>query len=114
MNKLREVRFQPYRKGLGPRFRLITFDAVDSIAYSLTQHKEGKTTVLFAGDDFGPSPLHAWDSDESIAALMGFLTLRPGDTDAEYFEDYTDVQRDFCDQHAEALGGEVYNRFEEN
>lgn len=52
--------------------------------------------VLFAGSDFRPSPMHADDSDESLRALCGFLFLRPGDTDAEYFADYTELQREFA------------------
>ena len=54
-------------------------------------------------EDFAGSPLHADDSDETLRALIGFLTLRPGDTDPEYFEHYTERQRQFCDQDAEAL-----------
>jgi len=50
----------------------------------------------------------AIDSDASIGALLGFLTLRPGDTDAEYFENYTDRQREFCDTDAEALSIYAY------
>lgn len=53
--------------------------------------------VLFRGDDFGPSPLHADDSDDALRALVGFLTLRPGDTDADYFADYSAEQRAFAE-----------------
>ena len=42
---------------------------------------------------------------------MGFLTLRKGDTDAEYFENYSQEQTEFSEAHAESLGCEVYNRF---
>ena len=52
--------------------------------------------VLFRGEDFGPSPMHADDSDETLRALIGFLTLRPGDTDREYFADYTPAQLAFA------------------
>lgn len=52
--------------------------------------------VLFTGDDFGCSPLHAIDSDNALRALLGFLTLRPGDTDREYFDSYTPAQMDFA------------------
>jgi hypothetical protein len=52
--------------------------------------------VLFHGTDFRCSPLHAIDSDESLRALCGFLFLRPGDTDREYFADYTSAQRTFA------------------
>jgi hypothetical protein len=52
--------------------------------------------VLFAGEDFRPSPMHADDSDATLRGLLGFLTLRPGDTDREYFADYTPAQRAFA------------------
>jgi hypothetical protein len=58
---------------------------------------------LFEGEDFYASPLHADDSDEAVRALLGFLTLRPGDTDAEYFEGYTPEQLAFSEEHAEGV-----------
>jgi hypothetical protein len=76
-------------------------------------HSQGKTTILFSGSDFGCSPMHAIDSDDTIAGLMGFLTLRPGDTDDEYFDNYTDAQRDYADHYAETLSCEVMTRFGE-
>lgn len=117
---VRTVRLQPYRRGCGPRFQLSIFDTgkFDSrgcsvLAYALKQHEGGRASVLFEGSDFRPSPLHADDSDATVAALLGFLTLRPGDTDREYFEDYTPAQLEFCAQHAEALGAESFYRFGE-
>lgn len=56
----------------------------------------------------------AIDSDRALAALLGFLTLRPGDTDDEYFEHYTAVQREYCAQHAETLACEAITRFGED
>jgi len=53
--------------------------------------------VLFSGDDFGPSPLHADDADETLRGLCGFLFLCPGDTDVEYFADYSAAQLAFAD-----------------
>ena len=47
---------------------------------------------LFVGSDYRPSPLHALDSEESIAGLLGFLSLREGDTDSEYFNGYDERQ----------------------
>ena len=112
-NTLRCVRLSPYRKGTGPSFSLVTFDEGikyhdrDRISYVFKQGKE----TIFEGNDFGPSPMHAWDSDETISTLLGFLTLRPGDTDAEYFEKYTPRQMQFADEHAEALACYVSDRF---
>lgn len=52
--------------------------------------------VLFHGADFGPGAATAIDSDEALRGLLGFLTLRPGDTDAEYFAAYTPEQTAFA------------------
>jgi hypothetical protein len=59
--------------------------------------------ILFAGDDFCCSPMHAIDSDESVRHLLGFLTLRPGDTDPDYFADYTEEQMKFARTDAESI-----------
>ncbi len=117
---IRRVRFAPYRRGMGPRFTLTLWEAPSNashremLGYRLRMVGEGKPArTLFEGEDFGCSPLHATDSDEAVEAIMGFLTLRPGDTDPEYFAGYTAEQADYCAQHAEALGLEVYCRFGE-
>lgn len=110
VEKLRTVRFSPYLKGKGPIFTLNTWSiGGNTIQYQLTMN--GLT--LFKGKDFNCSPLHAIDSDDCVKDLMSFLTLRPGDTDKEYFDNYSDAQLDYCSQHAEALSCEVYNRFGE-
>lgn len=115
---IRTCVFSPYRDG--PRFRLRVWDThrTDSygksvLGYSLFLTKPGTLLELFRGEDFHCSPMHAIDSDDAIAGIMGFLTLRPGDTDAEYFKDYTQTQLDYCNEHAEALACEVSNRFGE-
>lgn len=112
MTHVRTCIFKPYPNCL-PCFKLIVSDTgrtdwrgVSVLAYEL--RSEGR--VLFSGSVAG-SPLHAIDSDETMEGLMGFLTLRPGDTDREYFENYTQEQLNFCAQHAEALALEVERRF---
>ena len=71
-----------------------------AIGYILTS-PQGKT--VFEGEDFGCSPLHSIDSDECLRGILAFLTLRPGDTDAEYFKSYTQEQQIFAECHAEEL-----------
>lgn len=117
-NHLRTVRLSPYMKGKGPTFTLRMFDTgrrdergQSIIAYRLTQHDAGKRTVLFDGADFAGSPMDADDSDATVLSLMNFLTLKPGDTDDDYFKGYSDVQRAFCDAHADALSVEAFSRF---
>jgi hypothetical protein len=120
--QIRTVRLAPYRPGQGPTFYLTTYDTgrtddrgCTRQAYTLTQHEPGKAPiVLFDGEDFCGSPLHADDSDQTIAALLGFLTLRPGDTDQEYFDRYTPDQIRFCEDHAETLACEAISRFGED
>lgn len=72
---------------------------VNRLGYRFRFH--GKT--IFEGQDFGPSPLHPIDSDESVAALLHFLALRPGDVEEEYFETYTEGQMNFAIDHGEEL-----------
>jgi len=57
-------------------------------------------STLFEGTDYGCSPMHGIDSDDRLLGLLGFLTLQPGDTDEEYFKDYTDDQRDWSQSSA--------------
>lgn len=118
MEPLRTVKLSPYRKGQGPTFTLAmaTNGATDSrgqttIAYCLSMRENGFTHLVFIGADFHGSPLHADDSDATVAALLGFLTLRPGDTDPDYFAAYNEAQRAFCEQHAESLANEADRRF---
>lgn len=70
------------------------------IRYQLTD-PSGK--VLFRGSDYGCAPSHATDSDAALRGILSFLTLKPGDTDADYFEHYTPEQLAFAEGPAESL-----------
>jgi hypothetical protein len=124
---LRAELFAPYQKGRGPVFEVALWDtgrtehrvgrySCPVLGYRLVQrrHEAGRGgAVVFEGEDFGVGCMTAIDSDEALASLMGFLTLRPGDTDAEHFEGYSEGQLDFCEHHAEALAYAVDSRFGE-
>lgn len=120
---VRKVRFAPYRRGTGtgPTYTLELLDPPASagptwdeagrirIGYRLKRHQAGKTTVLFEGFD-----CHAHcaiDSDTAVETVMTFLTLRPGDTDSDYFASYTPDQLDWAQSEAETLSCDVYDRF---
>ena len=65
---------------------------------------QGEDTVpLFHGEDFCCSPLHAVDSDATVATLLSFLGLSFGDTDAEYFAGYSSRQLAWRDDRADVL-----------
>lgn len=95
--------------GATRHFRLQLWDTLRSdyscgrartvLAYRLTRYATGATIgeVIFEGADFRCSALHSDDSDETLRSLLTFLTLQRGDTDADYFEDYSDEQRAFRD-----------------
>ena len=70
------------------------------VEYSLTS-PSGE--VIFNGSDFYASPLHSATGKESAGSLLSFLTLRPGDTDSEYFDKYTPRQWEFVENEAEEL-----------
>ncbi len=63
------------------------------IGYRLVS-PEGR--AIFEGEDFAGSPMNADDSDATLRALLGFLTLKLGDTDSKYFDDYTPEQLAFA------------------
>lgn len=62
-----------------------------------------KGEVIFQGEDYHCSPCHAPDSDASVYELLSFFALRPGDTDPDYFKNYTRKQRQFRDKYADEL-----------
>ncbi|GAA1122420.1 hypothetical protein [Nocardiopsis composta] len=58
--------------------------------------------LIFSGNDLGTPP--AVSEDRAATHALVFLTLRPGDTDPEWFSGYTPEQVAWCDTHAESLG----------
>jgi hypothetical protein len=105
---IRTVEMQPLRDGAVYRLTLWDTGRTDwrgqsKLGYRFERLPEPSTLpqgmedapepgVLFEGEDFAGSPMHASDSDETLAALLTFLCLRPGDTDREYFESYSPEQ----------------------
>lgn len=58
---------------------------------------------VFQGEDFHISPMIEPDSFGAVADLLGFLSLRPGDTDDEFFSSYTKRQLRFVEKYGEDL-----------
>ena len=63
----------------------------------------GRARPVFEVADWHPSILHAVDGTESVRGLLGFLCLRPGDVEADYFASYTPRQLTWRDARAEDL-----------
>ena len=89
-------------------FTLTLFETnSDKLKYEFKHNNK----IIFEGQDFRPSPLYAIDSNETVKCLLGFLTLRYGDTDKEYFANYTKDQIEFMENFAEDLQIQVFDRF---
>lgn len=90
-------------------------DGKSILSYALHDEQyESDPEPVFIGADFHCSPLHAIDSDATVASLLGFLSLRPGDTDSEYFETYSPEQLNWAGARAEYLGLLAYDLEEKN
>ena len=87
----------------GYKVELYDYDEDYHSKPSLTYYLYHRDELIFNGSDFCPSPLHEFSDDSTLATLLGFLSLKPGDTDKEYFEDYTKEQLDFVNKHGEYL-----------
>lgn len=82
----------------------LTYTGSDKVQY----HAFLNGALLFEGKDFRPAPSYGIDSLESIASLLSFLTLRPGDTDDDYFKAYTPSQLAWCESYeSQRLNGLV-------
>jgi hypothetical protein len=86
----------------------------ERIGYRLWSKVGKKKDIIFNKEKpvFKPGHGWAWDSDKTAHSVMTFITLRKGDTDEEYFENYTQRQIEFRDTEAEGLAVEVYGRWE--
>ena len=92
----------------GP-FRLEIFDTLKSdarghslIAYRLSDSRF-PGGAIFEAADFLASPIDAIDSDETLASLLTFLSLRPGDVGEDYFAGYSKRQTEWMELHADEL-----------
>lgn len=93
------LRVVKVRGAHGATYHLATWETGDydshtRIGYRFTA-PGGK--VLFQGRDFGCPRQIAVDSDEMLRNLLHWFLLRPGDTDEEYFKDYTPEQFEFAE-----------------
>jgi hypothetical protein len=59
----------------------------------------GQDSPLFVGEDCGVAPSDAIDSDAALVSVLGWLTLKPGDTDSDYFAAYSPEQLAWCESN---------------
>ena len=105
-------RLDHHRKDYLIMYKYFYFNVGEGRKYSLRMnvcnYKDGRLNfeyvlrnpdkkILFHGKDFSAPNGHTWK--ENAMSLMGFLTLRKGDTDDEYFNNYTDDQLAFSESN---------------
>lgn len=80
----------------GTTLRVFDLFKRDSMGKSILgyEFKVGRK-VLFQGEDIHCPPCYSIDSLQTAYSILSFLTLRPGDTDKEYFENYTEEQQEW-------------------
>ena len=81
----------------GTTLRIFDIFKRDSLGKNIISYefKVGRK-VIFSGEDFHCSPCHAVDSLATAYSLLSFLCLKPGDTDKEYFSEYTTEQMEWA------------------
>jgi hypothetical protein len=73
------------------------------LAYRLCVAEGASWILVFAGEGFAAPGDTELGSDAPLAAIVGLLSLRPGETDPAFFDRYTDRQLAFVKEHGEAL-----------
>jgi hypothetical protein len=64
--------------------------------------------LLFSGSDFRPAPSRDQDHIESAIDCLAFLCVQKGDTDPEYFKNYTSDQSSWSESYdCELLSGMI-------
>ncbi len=90
-------------------FRLELYDTgrTNDLGKSRLAYRFGDSRIgaepIFENDDFYASPLDAIDGASTIAAVLVFLSLEPGDTDAAALADYSARQTEWMELYAEEL-----------
>lgn len=104
---LRRVKFAPLTEG---SIELTTWDTgtTRNGRTYITYEMKWNGKPVFHSDDFGVSPYASIDSDATLISLMSFLSMRPGDTDADYFDSYSERQLEWANSDmCEALQCEL-------
>lgn len=94
-------RYGPYEVAI--RWTGEESDGKDVYEYALWDHEWEDGKKIFHGHDFASPAMAGYTDDWKIANLLGFLSLKEGDTDDEYFKNYTEDQLTWRDARAEDL-----------
>lgn len=119
MQRIRFARIAPYLKGKGPTFRVEIWDTFTTdnrgctrLIARLYMFDAGKRTHVL-DMPFCNGPWTADDSNQSMAMAIEGVAMKPGDTDADFFADYTPEALAVVSKHGDSLAMVAYDRFGE-
>lgn len=119
MERIRFARLSPYRKGMGPTFRVEIWDTFtrdyrgcSNLIARLYMYEGGKRTHVL-DQRFAMGVFQTDDGDAAMQAAITGVAMKPGDTDSEFFEGYTEAQLDVVKEHGESLALVAYDRYGE-
>lgn len=95
-------------------YKLFDYGWIDETNSAHRLFDPGERNILvpiFDDDEFWSPDFN--DAPEIVGGLLGFLSLQPGDTDDEYFANYTNKQIAWRDARAEELSFLQMEQFEE-
>jgi len=73
------------------------------LAYRLCVAEGGRWILALSGEGFGAPAGAEPGSEGTLAAIVGYCALRPGEADPDFFARYTARQLAFAEEHGEAL-----------
>ena len=94
----------PYHRRIDVRATVLWTE--DGKRCSATPFKRGDTWCGVSGG--------CTDSQEAKALVLGLLAMRPGDTDPDYFSDYTPDQLAFANDYSDDITCEQMRRYGED
>ena len=100
------LRVKPFRVGETITIRAFDANRTDSTGHSRidVEVREGSTVVFPRGALYCGVPCGTTvDGVEARELVLSLVAMKPGDTDEEYFADYTEEQRAFADTYGEIL-----------
>ncbi len=74
----------------------------DGKSHVVCQLRFGGRTI-FDPDHFAIGMPGCVDDDSAKASVLGWMSVKPGDTDAEFFDDFTPEQLEFVEHYGEEL-----------
>lgn len=120
MERIRYAVLAPYIKGNGPTMRVEIWDTYTrddrgmSWLIARLYAFEGGKRMHVLDQRFAMGMGQTDDGDDAMRAAITAVAMKPGDTDAEFFADYTPEALAFVTEHGENMAMVAYDRYGED